>query len=104
MAGGHSRPFGFGSPLPQQKLIHEGRDLGSKGIYTPFNSWGRTHICQAGNETRQQMWRLIKAVFYLVVLCAVALVAYAYLGPLFFPADFAAPAEEVTRPVTLDAN
>ncbi|WP_333713838.1 hypothetical protein [Yoonia sp.] len=50
------------------------------------------------------MWRLIKAVFYLVVLCAVALVAYAYLGPLFFPADFAAPAQEVTRPVTLDAN
>lgn len=50
------------------------------------------------------MWRLIKAVFYVVVLCAVALVAYAYLGPMFFPSDFAAPAEEVTRPVTLDAN
>ncbi len=50
------------------------------------------------------MWRLIKAIFYLVVIGGIALVAYAYVGPLFFPADFAAPAEEVTRPVTLDSN
>ena len=50
------------------------------------------------------MWRLIKAIFYLIVIGAIALVAYAYLGPLFFPADFAAPVEEVTRSVTLDAN
>ncbi|WP_090205003.1 hypothetical protein [Yoonia litorea] len=50
------------------------------------------------------MWRLIKAIFFLLVIGAIALVAYAYVGPLFFPADFAAPAEEVTRPVTLDTN
>jgi hypothetical protein len=50
------------------------------------------------------MWRLIKAIFFLVVIGAIALVAYAYVGPLFFPADFAAPAQEVTRPVTLDTN
>ena len=50
------------------------------------------------------MWRLIKALFFLIVIGAIALVAYAYLGPIFFPADFAAPVEEVTRPVTLDTN
>mgnify|MGYP001136853668 CR=1 FL=1 len=50
------------------------------------------------------MWRFIKALFYLIVIAAIALVSYAYIGPLFFPADFAAPAEEVTRPVTLDTN
>ena len=50
------------------------------------------------------MWRLIKAILFLVILGGVALVAYAYVGPLFFPADFAAPSQEVTTPVTLDAN
>ena len=62
-----------------------------------------TYVRQA-IETRQTMWRLIKAIFYLVVIGGIALVAYAYIGPLFFPADFAAPAEEVTRSVTLDSN
>ncbi len=50
------------------------------------------------------MWRLIKAVLFLVVLAAVGLVVYAYVGPVFFPADFAAPSQEVTSPVTLDTN
>ncbi len=50
------------------------------------------------------MWRLIKALLYLVVLGGVALVAYAYVGPVFFPADFAAPSQEATRPVTLETN
>jgi len=50
------------------------------------------------------MWRLIKALFFLIVIGAIGLVAYAYVGPLFFPADFAPPAEEVTRPVTLETN
>lgn len=50
------------------------------------------------------MWRLIKVLFFLIVIGAIALVAYAYVGPLFFPADFAAPAQEVTHPVTLDTN
>ena len=50
------------------------------------------------------MWRLIKVLFFLIVIGAIALVAYAYVGPLFFPADFAAPAQEVTRSVTLDSN
>lgn len=50
------------------------------------------------------MWRLIKLLLFLAVLAAAGLVAYAYIGPVFFPADFAAPSQEVTRPVTLDTN
>lgn len=50
------------------------------------------------------MWRLIKYLFFLLVLAAIALVAYAYAGPIFFPADFAAPAQEVTAPVTLEVE
>ena len=48
------------------------------------------------------MWRLFKAIFFLVILVAIGFVAYAYVGPLLFPADFAAPAQEVNRPVTLE--
>jgi O-antigen/teichoic acid export membrane protein len=50
------------------------------------------------------MWRLIKALLFLIIFAGVGLVAYAYIGPLFFPADFAAPTTEVTRPVTLETN
>lgn len=50
------------------------------------------------------MWRLIKVILFLVILAAVGLVAYAYVGPVFFPADFAAPSQEVINPVTLDTN
>lgn len=49
------------------------------------------------------MGRLIKYLFYLLVLGGIALVGYAYLGP-FFGADFSPPASEVRTPVTLDAN
>lgn len=48
------------------------------------------------------MWRLIKVLFLLVVLAALGLIGYAYVGPVFFAADFAAPAHEVIEPVTLD--
>ncbi|WP_166582304.1 hypothetical protein [Rubellimicrobium sp. CFH 75288] len=50
------------------------------------------------------MWRLIKVLLVLVVLAAVALIAYAYLGPLLFPADFAPPLREVVEPVDLDLD
>jgi len=50
------------------------------------------------------MWRIIKVLFFLIIIAGVCLVAYAYIGPLFFPADFAAPSQEVSRPVTLDTN
>lgn len=47
------------------------------------------------------LWRLIKVVFWLVVLGAIALVLYAYLGPIFLADDFAAPSQTVTVPVEL---
>lgn len=47
------------------------------------------------------MWRLIKVLFVLLVLLAIAFVGYAYLGPIFSPNDFAAPVQEVVKPVTL---
>ncbi|SHE45606.1 hypothetical protein SAMN05444339_101415 [Loktanella atrilutea] len=50
------------------------------------------------------MWRLIKALFFLAVLAALALIAYAYAGPLFFPGDFAPPTQEITQPVTLGTD
>ncbi|MGJ8612248.1 MAG: hypothetical protein ACSHWY_14195 [Octadecabacter sp.] len=50
------------------------------------------------------MWRLIKFVFVLVVLAAIAFVGFAYLGPIFMPGDFAAPVHEVVTPVTLDGG
>jgi|TARA_R110000787_G_scaffold50302_1_gene120098 predicted small lipoprotein YifL len=50
------------------------------------------------------MWRLIKTLFILVLLAGVALVAYAYVGPLFFPGDFAPPTTQVTKSVTLETK
>ena len=49
------------------------------------------------------MWRIIRWLFYLAVLGAIALVVYAYAGP-FFGADFGAPQTEIRVPVTLDAK
>ncbi len=50
------------------------------------------------------MWRLIKYLFILIVLAAIAFVAYAYIGPIFLPTDFAAPAEQISAPVTLEVQ
>jgi len=50
------------------------------------------------------LWRLIKFLLVLIILGAIALVVYAYVGPIFFPADFAAPSEQMTVPLTLDVN
>lgn len=50
------------------------------------------------------MWRLIKLLLVLAVLAGIALVAYAYVGPLLFPDDFAPPLREVTKPVDLDLD
>ncbi len=49
------------------------------------------------------MGRLLKWLFYLLVLAAIALSAYAYIGP-YFGADFAPPQTEIRQPVTLDAD
>ncbi len=50
------------------------------------------------------LWSLIKALFLLAVLAALGLVAYAYLGPIFSPADFAAPSQAVSEPVSLSVD
>ncbi|HKL70380.1 hypothetical protein [Salibaculum sp.] len=50
------------------------------------------------------LWRLIKAVLVLTVFAALALIAYAYVGPIFFAEDFAPPVEQVTQPVTLEVE
>lgn len=49
------------------------------------------------------MGRIIKWLFYLLVLGAIALVIYAYVGP-FFGADFSPPQTEIIVPVDLDAK
>lgn len=48
------------------------------------------------------VWKLIKAVFFLVVLGAIGLVGYAYVGPIFMPGDFDPHQEEVRQPIRLD--
>jgi O-antigen/teichoic acid export membrane protein len=50
------------------------------------------------------VWRLIKAVLVLTILAALGLIAYAYIGPIFFAEDFAPPVEQVTKPVTLEVE
>jgi hypothetical protein len=47
------------------------------------------------------MGRLLKYLFYLLVLGALGLVIYAYVGP-FFGADFSHPQSEIRIPVELD--
>lgn len=49
------------------------------------------------------MGRIVKWLIYLLILGALALIAYAYIGP-YFGADFSPPQTEVRQPVTLDAD
>ncbi len=49
------------------------------------------------------MRKLIKLLFYLMVLAFIGVVVYAYLGP-WFGSDFTAPQSEMRVPVTLDAD
>jgi hypothetical protein len=49
------------------------------------------------------MLRIIKWLIYLVVLAAIALIAYAYLGPLF-GVDFTPERREIREPVVLDGT
>jgi hypothetical protein len=50
------------------------------------------------------MWRMIKFLFWLALLAAIALVAYAYLGPIILPDHFVPRVTDVTAPVELDLN
>lgn len=49
------------------------------------------------------MGRLLKFLIYIICLCFIGLVGYAYLGP-FFGADFSAPQDEIREPVILNAD
>ncbi|SFM13682.1 hypothetical protein [Shimia aestuarii] len=49
------------------------------------------------------MGKLIRAILGLVLLAIIALVAYAYIGPIF-GADFSAPQSETRIPVELHGN
>ncbi len=48
------------------------------------------------------MWRLIKLLLILAILAGIALVAYAYIGPLVVPGNFEPPLRDMTQPVDLD--
>lgn len=50
------------------------------------------------------LWRLIKFLLVLIILGGIGLVAFAYVGPIFFPSDFAAPSAPISLPITLDVN
>ena len=50
------------------------------------------------------MWRIFKALIFLSILASAAFIAYAYVGPIFFPADFAAPSAQVTQPLVLETQ
>lgn len=50
------------------------------------------------------LWRLVKLLFVLAVLAAIVFVAFAFVGPIFAPDDFAAPVTEVVKPITLEAQ
>ena len=49
------------------------------------------------------MARLIKYLFFIVIVAAIGLVTYAYVGP-WFGADFSASTEEIRKPVVLNAD
>lgn len=49
------------------------------------------------------MGKLIKALFFIIVLGFIGLVGYAYVGP-FLGADFSAPQVEVRQPLVLNAD
>lgn len=49
------------------------------------------------------MGRVFKLLVFLIVLAAIGLVGYAYVGP-YFGADFSAQQIETRTPVTLDAQ
>ncbi len=48
------------------------------------------------------MWRLIKFLLILAILAGLALVIYAFVGPLLLPSDFEPPLQEMTQPVDLE--
>ena len=47
-----------------------------------------------------KLFRVLKVLFYLVIIALIALLAFAYLGPLF-GVDFSAPQTKVEVPLEL---
>jgi hypothetical protein len=60
---------------------------------------------RAGRRTNGQSMiaKLLKYLFYLIVLGAFGIVVYAYVGP-HLGEDFARPQQEIRQQVTLDAE
>ena len=50
------------------------------------------------------MNRFWKALLFLILALVLAFLAYAYLGPILTPEDFAAPQVQVETPVTLETE
>ncbi len=55
-------------------------------------------------EVRDVMLRLLKWLLVLAVLAGLGFVAFALLGPVLMPGEFAPPQTEITQPVTLEFN
>jgi hypothetical protein len=94
---------------PNRLCAAEFRIVTLNGVILPKRPY--INMAQPGTRSgdrqttgRENMWRLIKTLFILVLLAAVAFVAYAYAGPLFFPNDFAPPSTQITQPVTLETK
>ena len=64
----------------------------------PVIKWKTT-----GKILGKHMGKLIRALFFLIVLLAIGLVGFAYLGPIF-GADFSAPQTEIRESVPLDVQ
>jgi nucleotide-binding universal stress UspA family protein len=90
----HSRPV--------KTFSTEWRDLEGNASYKDAKA-AKAAAGRRGKDAAM-IWRLIKFLVVLVVIGFIGLVAYAYVGPLFFSGDFAAPTEEITQPVTLEGN
>ena len=50
------------------------------------------------------LWRILKLLFSLALLGGIGLVIYAYVGPIVFPSDFAAPSQQVVEPIVLELD
>ncbi len=47
------------------------------------------------------IWKLIKILIFIAILGGLGVIAYAFVGPVLFPADFAAPQPPVGETITL---
>ena len=97
----------MGSPLPKFRVLQLNGVILLKRPYItdaePGQITGQVRHRPPGVGAAM-IGRILKMLFWLVLLAGCALIAYAYVGPVFFPADFAAPATAVTQTVPLPAG